>query len=172
MSYTCANGISTLNVNSIGDSGKVIFGLGGTTPTFALNSGATSGLTFSANGRQFEIAGTGAIPRIANYSTQAFTINSDLLVSGTGTRTLQLYGTGAPASLATLFSTFSGTDGTSSVSSSSLVTGQGQFGYTGNTLTWTVVPEPTSALAGILLGAGLLRRRRRQSVGTSGLACP
>jgi autotransporter-associated beta strand protein len=37
----------------------------------------------------------------------------------------------------------------------------GSFSASGNTLTWTAVPEPTSALAGILLGAGLLRRRRR-----------
>lgn len=44
--------------------------------------------------------------------------------------------------------------------------GQGSFALTGNTLVWTpqngatFVPEPTSALAGLLLGAGLLRRRR------------
>ena len=36
----------------------------------------------------------------------------------------------------------------------------GAFVVSGNTLTWTAVPEPTTALAGILLGAGLLRRRR------------
>lgn len=36
----------------------------------------------------------------------------------------------------------------------------GSFTVTGSTLTWTAVPEPTSALAGILLGFGLLRRRR------------
>lgn len=36
----------------------------------------------------------------------------------------------------------------------------GSFSASGNTLTWTAVPEPTSALAGILLSAGLLRRRR------------
>jgi len=50
-------------------------------------------------------------------------------------------------------------------------TAQGYFTISGSTLNWTAVPEPTSALAGILLGAGLLRRRR-QSAGTSGLACP
>ena len=54
------------------------------------------------------------------------------------------------------FSTFAGTD----VASSGLVTGEGQFTYTGSSLTWTAVPEPTSALAGILLGAGMLRRKR------------
>jgi autotransporter-associated beta strand protein len=42
-------------------------------------------------------------------------------------------------------------------------TGQGSFSFTGvnnNQLTWTAVPEPTTALAGILLTFGLLRRRR------------
>ena len=34
------------------------------------------------------------------------------------------------------------------------------FAISGSTLTWTAVPEPTSALAGLLLSAGLLRRRR------------
>lgn len=36
----------------------------------------------------------------------------------------------------------------------------GSFSITGSTLTWTAVPEPTSALAGLLVTAGLLRRRR------------
>jgi len=40
-------------------------------------------------------------------------------------------------------------------------TGQGYFTMSGSSLTWTAVPEPTTALAGILLGAGLLRRRRK-----------
>ena len=38
----------------------------------------------------------------------------------------------------------------------------GHFSYnSGNgTVNWSAVPEPSSALAGLLLGAGLLRRRR------------
>ncbi len=43
--------------------------------------------------------------------------------------------------------------------------GAGSFSLTGNTLAWTPeftpVPEPSSALAGLLIAAGLLRRRRR-----------
>jgi autotransporter-associated beta strand protein len=41
----------------------------------------------------------------------------------------------------------------------------GSFSMTGNTLNWnyTAVPEPTSALAGLLLGIGMLRRTRRQT---------
>lgn len=34
------------------------------------------------------------------------------------------------------------------------------FSISGMTLNWTTVPEPTSALVGLLVGAGLLRRRR------------
>jgi autotransporter-associated beta strand protein len=34
------------------------------------------------------------------------------------------------------------------------------FSITGSTLTWSAVPEPSSALAGLLISAGLLRRRR------------
>ncbi len=36
----------------------------------------------------------------------------------------------------------------------------GSFSMSGDTLNWTAVPEPSSALAGLLLCAGLLRRRR------------
>ncbi len=36
----------------------------------------------------------------------------------------------------------------------------GSFSITSSSLTWTAVPEPTTALAGLLLTAGLLRRRR------------
>jgi len=36
----------------------------------------------------------------------------------------------------------------------------GSFSFSGNSLTFTAVPEPTSALAGLLITAGFLRRRR------------
>ena len=36
----------------------------------------------------------------------------------------------------------------------------GTFSFTGSTLTWSAVPEPSTALAGLLLTAGLIRRRR------------
>ncbi len=38
---------------------------------------------------------------------------------------------------------------------------EGYFTVGSNSLTWTAVPEPTSALAGLLITAGLLRRRRK-----------
>jgi autotransporter-associated beta strand protein len=37
---------------------------------------------------------------------------------------------------------------------------QGSFSFSGTELRWSAVPEPTSALAGLLIGAGILRRRR------------
>jgi autotransporter-associated beta strand protein len=44
--------------------------------------------------------------------------------------------------------------------SGGLVAGRGTFALSGNDLTWSAVPEPTSALVGLMLAAGLLRRRR------------
>lgn len=58
------------------------------------------------------------------------------------------------------FSLFSGTDGISTVASNGLVASEGQFSYSGSTLSWTAVPEPTNALVAVLLSVGLLRRRR------------
>jgi fibronectin-binding autotransporter adhesin len=68
-------------------------------------------------------------------------------------------GAGTPENLASVFSSFSASGG---IDSTGLVAGIGQFSFNGatSTLNWSPVPEPSSALAGLLLGAGLLRRRR------------
>ena len=46
------------------------------------------------------------------------------------------------------------------VQTSTDVSPYGSFTISGTSLTWTAVPEPTSALVGLLITAGLLRRRR------------
>jgi autotransporter-associated beta strand protein len=63
--------------------------------------------------------------------------------------------------MASIFSNIQWWEGASEATVDNM-TAPGHFSFTnsGTTLTWTAVPEPTSALAGILLGAGLLRRRR------------
>ncbi len=68
-------------------------------------------------------------------------------------------GSGVATNLSSIFSSFSLND---TILVGGLVPGEGTFGYgaTGSTLTWTAVPEPTSALVSLLIGAGLLRRRR------------
>ena len=50
-------------------------------------------------------------------------------------------GTGAPTSLGTVFSTFSGTN----IDSSGFVAGQGQFTFVGSSLKWTAGAAPTNA---------------------------
>jgi uncharacterized protein (TIGR03382 family) len=41
----------------------------------------------------------------------------------------------------------------------------GSFSISGSTLNWTAIPEPGTALAGLLLAAGLFRRRRGGGMG-------
>lgn len=47
-----------------------------------------------------------------------------------------------------------------SVQTSTNVSAYGSFSINSSSLTWTAIPEPTSALAGLLLTAGLVQRRR------------
>jgi autotransporter-associated beta strand protein len=58
--------------------------------------------------------------------------------------------------LASIFKSFSGTG----LTSGGLVEGRGTFTLSSGSLNWSAIPEPSSALVGLLLAAGLLRRRR------------
>lgn len=58
-------------------------------------------------------------------------------------------------SLQSVFTSFGG-----DVASNGTVAGVGQFSFSGNTLEFAAIPEPTSALAGLLFAAGLMRRSR------------
>ncbi len=71
----------------------------------------------------------------------------------------KIAGTTTVADLANghLFDTIQVMDGTSG---SLFTPANGSFSFNGSTLMWSAVPEPTTALAGVLMGAGLLRRRR------------
>ena len=141
VNYTSDNNVD-LNVNSFVDaetaSENVNIRLGVGNPAsnrrhrFALHSGATSPLTLT--NRQFEITSANNFSaQIHNYSEQAFTIASDLLVSGTGPKSLELGGTGTGAS------TFAGdiADGSGTLSLTKAGTSNwtlsGTNTYTGNT---------------------------------------
>lgn len=49
----------------------------------------------------------------------------------------------------------------SSVTTSTDVSTYGSFSVNGSNLTWTAIPEPTTALAGLLMSAAVIRRRRQ-----------
>lgn len=118
-------------------------------------SGATNSGTYDhviAAGAVTKDAGAGAIFNIVLGGTDTFADPfwntakswSNIFTTGTGSE-----------SLATIFTSFGG-----DVPTTGIVSDRGQFTFITNTLTWSAVPEPTSALAGVLLAAGLLRRRR------------
>ena len=68
-----------------------------------------------------------------------------------------LTSTGGVSNLSTLFTSFSYENASGAITAP---TGSYSFSLSGSTLNYSAVPEPTSALAGLLLTAGLLRRRR------------
>ena len=104
---------------------------------------------------------TGAIFRVVLNGAQDFT--STFWDSN---RTWSdIYKTGDAGSNLSIASIFSGdvqyyNGGGSALTSIGIPTTQGAFTFSGSDLKWTAVPEPSSALAGLLIGAGLLRRRR------------
>ncbi|MGL6073864.1 MAG: beta strand repeat-containing protein [Fimbriiglobus sp.] len=96
---------ATLNVNSLADSlnpgeGNISFGVTPTAVTGLSNShnfnyGSAAITPLTLNNRRFELATAQISQSINNESSQALTINSDLLVSGTTGKALTLGGSGA-----------------------------------------------------------------------------
>jgi fibronectin-binding autotransporter adhesin len=102
ISFT-AGATMTLRFNSLADSpslgaGNIRFAAPSSAQTFALDTGAIAPVTL--NNRQIEfVTAPNTTAIIANNSSQAFTINTDLVVTATtGTRTLELSGSGSGAS--------------------------------------------------------------------------
>lgn len=90
-------------------------------------------------------AGTLTLSSICNYTGGTTTAKS----------WSNFYSAASGDALEAIFTSLGG-----SVPGSGVVTGNGKFAFTGNTLNCTAVPEPSSALVGLLVAAGWLSRRR------------
>ena len=121
-------------------------GLDTATGSLTVDSNATTGAIFKVVPGEAFVGG--------NEFWSAPTQKTWNVFAATNTATL-----GTSTNIFSRFQLFDSTSTTEQVDFSSF----GSFGFTSNgstgTLTWTAVPEPTSALAGLLITAGLLRRR-------------
>jgi fibronectin-binding autotransporter adhesin len=103
------------------------------------------------------LTGTGAIFKIILTGTQDF---SDAFWLQTRTWTDIFKSADGSTTLTDWASVFSGGFQYSD-NSTTIAPTVGQFTISGNSLTWSAVPEPTNALAGLLAASALLRRRRQ-----------
>ena len=110
---------------------------------------STSNLTVASNAIfRVVLTGTASSDLSTGFWDQTQTWDNIFTVSGTTSN----------AASGHLFDKFEVYNGTTNITLASA--SEGSFIMNGSTLTWSAVPEPTSALAGLLITAGLLRRRR------------
>ncbi len=128
-----------------------------TTGAAALANGGTYDQVTASGALTGADGGAAAIFKVVLTGTAAFT--DAFWSTSKSWNNIFTGGSGSATNLASIFTSF---DPTGGLNSAGLVAGVGSFSLnsSSNTLNWTPVPEPTSALAGLLLGAGLLRRRR------------
>jgi autotransporter-associated beta strand protein len=117
-------------------------GSANTGDTFAVSGALADG--GSAGGSVFKIILDGSQTFAGAFWNTAHSW-SDVLFAGSGV-----------SDLSTLFTSFDYANASGTISGPS----NGSFSLSGTTLSYSLIPEPTTALAGLLLGAGLLRRRR------------
>lgn len=151
-----AGGVGAVGTATVGTGGLALSS--GSIFSWDLN-GATGGLPTADQGTYDKVVSNGTLSGTSIFNVVLGTGDfTDTFWNTAHTWSDIFTGSGVPTDLAAIFTTFSGT----SVNTDGSVTGQGGFTFNGSTtLTWSAVPEPTSAMAGLLLGAGLLRRRRK-----------
>lgn len=101
-----------------------------------------------------DLAGSGAVFKVVLPEGDSFT-ETFWDTSRTWT---DIFDVADGANLANIFS--GGYAGSGGITPGGLVEGQGYFTLNGNTLSWIAIPEPAGVIVGLLLAAGLLRRRR------------
>ena len=108
-----SGGSAIINVNSLGDGGKITLGANNVTGGFQLGAGTATSLLF--NTRQIELAGSSALYNNNATPSTTFTVNTTLAFSGTGVRTLTLGGSNTGAN------TFGGIIGNNGANAVSLI---------------------------------------------------
>ena len=122
-----------------------------------VGGGGVRGTDYDAVNVAGTLGGSGGIFRVVLNGSQNF---SESFWDSTRTWT-DIFKTADGGSVVNFASFFSSVEYWNSTTGNiGTPTGQGSFSISGSSLTWTAVPEPTTALAGLLLGSGLLRRRR------------
>jgi hypothetical protein len=119
----------------------------------------------NAAGTAYDMVVTSAVTDGDTAGNTVFRIvASDALVAANFWNTNQtwtdIFTTDGTAAISNWANVFGSTVSLVNSSFNPITTTAGSFSLSGSTLSWAAIPEPTSALAGLLLGAGLLRRRR------------
>jgi autotransporter-associated beta strand protein len=108
-----SGGSAIINVNSLGDAGKITLGANNVTGGFALGAGTATSLLF--NTRQIVLDGSSALYNNNDSVSTTFTVNTSLGFSSAGVRTLTLGGSSTNAN------TFAGSIGDNGASAVSLI---------------------------------------------------
>jgi fibronectin-binding autotransporter adhesin len=178
-----ANQAATINSSMAGTAGLTKTGGGtlilGGNNTYSGNTNVSAGALSYASGSVFHwnlnTSGGDSSPDASNQGTYSkIIVDSGATLSGSTTFAVPSFdpsqafwlsdkswsdiitNSGTSPTAENFFPSFSGPG----VNSLGEVAGYGYFAFQGSTLTWTAIPEPTSALAGLLIVGGLMRRRR------------
>ena len=170
-SGTIAGNVALAAESSAGanNGGTLAPGIGNGTLTVGgsttLNQGSIFAWDISANGASYDKLKTASLVDGGTVGGSVFQIVvADATFTDTFWDTAQswtnIFTTDGTAAIANWANIFSSTVSVVNSSLTPITPVDGSFSLTGSTLSWSAVPEPSSALAGLLLGAGLLRRRR------------
>jgi len=134
--------------------------LGSTSSIFEWELAATPaetgrGTSYDAVNVAGTLGGNGAIFRVVLNGAQNFS-ESFWDTNRTWTDIFKTADGGSNVNIASVFGSVEYWNSTTNLGTP---TSQGSFTISGSSLTWTAVPEPSGTLAGLLLGAALLRRR-------------
>jgi autotransporter-associated beta strand protein len=155
---TTINGIHAPGNNGVG------------TQTFSSNLGYGAGSAFEWDLTQSSTsAGFDTVSASGNISVSTSDTEFKIVLGGSAATDIQNinntfwntpYGTQTWA-MSSIFGKAFSSGAFQTVSTNIDVSSFGSFSIDGSNLTWTAIPEPSTALGGLLLTAGLLRRRRR-----------